>query len=42
MVELFLKIFMDDFSIYEDSFDQCLHHLELVLERCTKKNLTLD
>jgi len=25
MVELFLKIFMDDFSIYEDSFDQCLH-----------------
>jgi len=22
---------MDDFSIYGDSFDQCLHHLKLVL-----------
>jgi len=31
MVESFLEIFMDDFSIYRDSFDQCLNHLELVL-----------
>ena len=22
-------------------FDQCLHHLELVLKQCTEKNLTL-
>jgi len=42
MVERFLEIFMDDFSIYGDSFDQCLHNLELVLKRCTKKNLTLN
>ena len=34
MVERLLKIFMDDFSIYGDSFTQCLHHLELVLQRC--------
>ena len=27
MVEYFLEIFMDDFSFYRDSFDQCLHHL---------------
>ena len=42
MNEHFLEIFMDDFSIYEYSFDQCLHHLELVLQRCKEKNLTLN
>ena len=42
MVEHFLEILMDDFSVYGDSFDQCLHHLELVLKRSTKKNLTLN
>ena len=42
MVERFLEIFMDDFSIYGDSFTQCLHHLELVLQRCAEKNLTLN
>ena len=41
-VERFLEIFMDCFSIYGDSFTQCLHHLELVLQRCAKKNLTLN
>ena len=33
---------MDDFSIYENLFDQYLHHLELVLQRCKEKNLTLN
>ena len=28
---------MDDFSIYGDSFDQCLHHLELVLAKMQEK-----
>ena len=42
MVEKFLEIFMDDFSIYGDSFEQCLYHLKLVLQRCTEKNLTLN
>ena len=42
MVERFLEIFMDDFSIYGDSFDQCLYHLKLALKRCTEKNLTLN
>jgi len=32
---------MDDFSIYGDSFTQCLHYLELVLQHCVEKNLTL-
>ncbi|KAH9793571.1 hypothetical protein KPL71_004566 [Citrus sinensis] len=42
MVERFLEVFMDDFSIFGDSFDQCLHHLTLVLQRCTEKNLVLN
>jgi len=42
MVEKFLEIFMDDFSIYGDSFDQCQHHLKLVLQRYMEKNLTLN
>ena len=42
MVERFLEIFMDDFFIYEDSFTQYLHYLELVLQRCAEKNLTLN
>ena len=27
MVECLLEIFMDDFFVYGNSFDQCLHHL---------------
>jgi len=42
MVEWFFEIFMNDFSIYRDSFTQCLHHLELILQCCAKKNLTLN
>ena len=42
MVEQFVEIFMDNFSIYEDSFTQCLHYLELVLQRCAEKNLILN
>jgi len=42
MIEYFLEIFMDDFSIFGDSFDQCLHHLELILQHCIEKNLSLN
>ena len=42
MVEWFLEIFKDDFSIYGDSFDKCLHHLKLILQRWMKKNLTFN
>ena len=31
IVERFLEVFMDDFAVFDDSFDQCLHHLTLVL-----------
>ena len=42
MVERFLEVFMDDFSVFGDSFDQYLHHLTLVLQRCIEKNLVLN
>lgn len=32
---------MDNFSIFDDSFQECLHHLELVLNCCHEKHLTL-
>jgi hypothetical protein len=41
MVERSLDIFMDDFSIFSSSFEECLQRLTLVLERCKEKNLVL-
>ena len=34
MVDRFLEIFMDGFSIFGSSFEECLHRLTLVLVRC--------
>jgi len=42
MVEWFLEVFMDDFSVFGSSFEECLHHLTLVLVRCKEKNLVLN
>jgi len=42
MVEHFLEIFMDDFSVFGSTFEECLHHLTLVLVRCKEKNLVLN
>ena len=42
MVEHFLEVFMDDFSIFGNSFDDCLSNLEKVLIRCEEKNLVLN
>jgi hypothetical protein len=33
MIERFMEIFMDDFSVFSSSFQECLHHLALVLVR---------
>jgi len=41
MVKRFLEVFMDDFSVFESSFENCLHHLSLVLERC-KENFGVE
>ena len=34
-----VEVFMEDFSVYENSFDQCLHNLNKFLERCEDTNL---
>ena len=42
LVEKAMEIFMDDFSVYESSFEKCLEKLEIVLRRCQDKNLDLN
>ena len=42
LVEEVMEIFMDDFSIYGSNFEDCLKNLEIVLQRCQDKNLTLN
>ena len=33
---------MDDITVYGESFDECLVHLETVLHICIEKNLVLN
>ncbi|CAN6686569.1 unnamed protein product [Malus baccata var. baccata] len=42
MVENIVEVFMDDFSVFGNSFDICLNNLSLVLERCRETNLVLN
>jgi hypothetical protein len=42
MVECHLEVFMDEFSVFGSSFEECLHNLTLVLVRCKEKNLVLN
>ena len=42
MAEKILEVFMDDFSVYGDTYESCLEHLECVLERCEKSHLVLN
>ena len=42
MAEKFIEIFMDDFTVTGDSFDNCLAHLTLVLQRCVETDLVLN
>ncbi|KAK1615857.1 hypothetical protein QYE76_021374 [Lolium multiflorum] len=37
-----VEVFMDDFSVYGTSFDNCLHNLDKVLQRCEETNLVLN
>ena len=39
MVEHIMEVYMDDITVYEESFDECLVHLETVFHRCIEKNL---
>ena len=42
MIERFMKVFMDDFSVFGSSFEDCLSNLDLMLARCEKTNLVLN
>jgi len=42
LVEQCLDIFMDDFSVYVDSFEDCLITFRKDLKRCRDKHLTLN
>jgi len=37
-----MEVFMDDFSLYETSFDHSLHNFSKVLQRCEDMNLVLN
>ncbi|XP_070039200.1 uncharacterized protein [Nicotiana tomentosiformis] len=42
MVEDLLEVFMDDFSVVGDSFEECMDNLDKVLARCEENNLVLN
>ncbi|XP_073120529.1 uncharacterized protein [Henckelia pumila] len=42
MVEKFIEVFIDDFSVVGSSFDACLFNLKKVLQRCEESNLMLN
>ncbi|GJU56419.1 reverse transcriptase domain-containing protein [Tanacetum coccineum] len=42
MIEETMEVFMDDFSVFEDSFSSCLSNLDKVLKRCKDANLFLN
>ncbi|GJU14232.1 reverse transcriptase domain-containing protein [Tanacetum coccineum] len=42
MIDEIMEVFMDDFSIFGDSFSSCLSHLDKMLKRCEDTNLVLN
>nr|GEV66729.1 reverse transcriptase domain-containing protein [Tanacetum cinerariifolium] len=42
MIEKTMEVFMDDFSVFGNSFQGCLSHLERMLKRCEDTNLCLN
>ncbi|GJS71860.1 reverse transcriptase domain-containing protein [Tanacetum coccineum] len=42
MIEETMEVFMDDFSVFRDSFSLCLSHLDKTLKRCEDTNLVLN
>ncbi|RVW70109.1 Retrovirus-related Pol polyprotein from transposon 17.6 [Vitis vinifera] len=37
-----MEVFMDDITVYGSSYEECLLHLEAVLQRCIEKDLVLN
>ena len=42
MVERIMEVFMDDITVYGSSYEECLLHLEVVLQRCIEKDPVLN
>ncbi|GJY74826.1 reverse transcriptase domain-containing protein [Tanacetum coccineum] len=42
MIEETMEVFMDDFSVFRDSFSSCLSHLDKMLKSCEDTNLVLN
>nr|GFA37034.1 DNA-directed DNA polymerase [Tanacetum cinerariifolium] len=42
MIEKTMEVFMDDFSVFGNSFQSCLSYLEKMLKRCKDTNLCLN
>nr|GEU99814.1 reverse transcriptase domain-containing protein [Tanacetum cinerariifolium] len=42
MIEKTMEVFMDDFSVFGDSFSSCLTNLDKMLKRCEDTNLVLN
>ncbi|GJW06118.1 reverse transcriptase domain-containing protein [Tanacetum coccineum] len=42
MIEETMEVFMDDFSVFGDSFSSCLSHLDKMLKWCKDTNLVLN
>jgi hypothetical protein len=40
MIEEIMEVFMDDFSVYGKTFDDCLENFDRVLQRCGEKSLS--
>ncbi|GJV78514.1 reverse transcriptase domain-containing protein [Tanacetum coccineum] len=42
MIEESLEVFMDDFSVFGDSFDKCLNNLDKMLQHCKDAHFVLN
>nr|GEX75639.1 reverse transcriptase domain-containing protein [Tanacetum cinerariifolium] len=42
MVEKTMEVFMDDFSVFGNSFENCISRLDKMLQRCENTNLCLN
>nr|GEX71536.1 reverse transcriptase domain-containing protein [Tanacetum cinerariifolium] len=42
MIEKTMEVFMDDFFVFENSFQSCLSYLDQMLKRCEDTNLCLN
>nr|GFB57807.1 reverse transcriptase domain-containing protein [Tanacetum cinerariifolium] len=42
MIEKMMEVFLDDFSIFGDTFSSCLINLDKMLKRCEETNLVLN